>query len=125
MPLNRFSNLEEKVSKREFLIEFKKMNITSDDELFNYDLLYKKSKKEFRFTIIWMYIFGFLDLFVFGLIGGVLTFFGGYGFLFSILPGFVILFFAFRFSNRLSTTTKELNEAIEEYTLELQNTKST
>ena len=101
MPLNRFSNLEEVITKKEFLIEFRKMNISSSDDLFIYKKLYNTSMKEFKFSILMMYIFGFFGFFVF------------------LIPGIILFYFAIKFKKRASLTTRALDEAIKEYSVGL------
>lgn len=101
MPLNRFSNLEENIEERDFLIDFKKMNINSKDDLYSYKKVFDLSMKEFKFSIRMMYIFSILGFFIF------------------ILPGVVLFYFANKLNNRANYSSNKLDKAIETRILEL------
>lgn len=103
MSLNKFSNLEEEITTRDFLIEFKELDITHVDSLYTYKKSFIESMKEFKFSIRMMFIFSFLGFFIF------------------ILPGAILFYFAFKLNKRAKESAKALDTAIEEYTFTLKN----
>lgn len=105
MPLNKFSNLEENINERDFIIDFKVMKLTSTDDLYSYRKIFDVSMKEFKFSIRMMFIFA---------VPGFLL----------ILPGAILLYFAMKLNNRANYSSAELDKAISTYTSELEKAQS-